>query len=82
MKKVLIITYYWPPCGGSGVRRWLNFSNHFHEHGWEPVIFKPQNANYPSFDETLTKTIHPETEVIGCKIIEPFKIYSKFIGSK
>ena len=82
MKKVLIITYYWPPGGGSGVRRWLNFSNLFHDQGWQPVIFRPLNASYPSVDETLGKTIHPQTEIIGSTIFEPFKLYSKFIGAK
>lgn len=82
MKKVLIITYYWPPSGGSGVRRWLNFSNLFHEYGWTPVILRPLNASYPSFDESLVECIHPNTEVLGCPITEPFNIYSKFIGHK
>ena len=25
-KKVLIVTYYWPPAGGPGVQRWLKFA--------------------------------------------------------
>ena len=32
-KKILIITYYWPPSGGSGVQRWLNLSNYLVDMG-------------------------------------------------
>jgi len=82
MKKVLIITYYWPPGGGSGVRRWLNFSNLLHQHNWQPVIFRPTNAEYPSTDESLLRDIHPDTEIVGCLITEPYQLYAKFIGRK
>ncbi len=82
MKKVLIITYYWPPGGGSGVRRWLNFSNLLHQHNWQPVIFRPTNAEYPSTDESLLRDIHPDTEIVGCPITEPYQLYAKFIGRK
>jgi glycosyltransferase involved in cell wall biosynthesis len=82
MKKVLIISYYWPPSGGSGVRRWLNFSNLFHDYNWQPIILKPKNADYPAIDLSLNKSIHPDTIVLECPIIEPFKIYSKFLGKK
>ena len=40
-KKVLIITYYWPPSGGSGVQRWLKFTKYLRDFGWEPVIYTP-----------------------------------------
>ncbi len=82
VKSVLIVTYYWPPAGGSGVRRWLNFSNLFHKHGWKPVVLRPLNADYPILDDSLVEEINPETEVVGAKIVEPFKIYAKFIGAK
>ena len=39
MKRVLIITYYWPPSGGSGVQRWLKMSKYLPENGWH---FKPK----------------------------------------
>ena len=39
IKKVLIITYYWPPSGGAGVQRWLKFVKYLREYGWEPVVF-------------------------------------------
>jgi len=38
LRKVLVVTYYWPPSGGAGVQRWLKFSKYLPEAGWQPVI--------------------------------------------
>lgn len=37
-KKILIITYYWPQSGGSGVQRWLNFSNYLVGMGYDITV--------------------------------------------
>ena len=46
MKKVLIITYYWPPSGGAGVQRWLKFAKYLPEFGWQPIIYTPENPDF------------------------------------
>jgi hypothetical protein len=63
MKKVLIITYYWPPSGGAGVQRWLKFSKYLPQYGWQPVILTvdPEFAAYPVTDDSLSKNITAET---------------------
>lgn len=82
MKRVLIITYYWPPSGGSGVQRWLKMSKYFPENGWQPVIYTADNAEYPVEDASLQNDVAPETEVIRRPIIEPYTFYKKFLGIK
>jgi len=57
-KKVLIVTYYWPPAGGPGVQRWLKFVKYLPENGVEPIVYCPQNPNYPLLDETLIKEVN------------------------
>ena len=52
-KKVLIIAYYWPPAGGPGVQRWLKFIKYLPEFNIEPIIYVPQNPNYPIIDESF-----------------------------
>jgi len=77
-KKVLIITYYWPPSGGPGVQRWLKLSNYLLENNVKPIIYTPSNPKYPSVDESLLKDINPEIEVIKKPIFEPFgNLFSK-----
>jgi len=80
VKRVLIITYYWPPSGGAGVQRWLKFSKYLPEYGWQPVIYTPENPEAPASDDTLFKDISPETEVLKTRIWEPYSWYKKFLG--
>ena len=82
MKRVLIITYYWPPSGGSGVQRWLKMAKYLPEYGWQPVIYTAEGAEYPVEDASLEKDVSPETEVIRRPITEPYSFYKKFLGMK
>src|SRR5512133_3782369 len=82
MRKVLIITYYWPPSGGAGVQRWLKFVKYLREFGWEPVVYTPENPEYPETDPSLEKDIPAGLEVIRQPICEPYDLYKKFIGRK
>ncbi len=82
MKRVLIITYYWPPSGGSGVQRWLKMSKYLPENGWQPVIYTAEDAEYPVEDQSLMNDVAPEAEVIRPPIVEPYTFYKKFLGIK
>ena len=81
-KKVLIITYYWPPSGGSGVQRWLKMSKYLSEFGWEPIIYTAENGETPAIDHSLEKDIRPGTTVVKLPIWEPYTIYKRFTGKK
>ena len=78
-KKILIITYYWPPSGGPGVQRWLKFVKYLPEFGWKPTVFIPENPSYPIVDESLSKEVSDELEIIKTKIWEPYQI-AEFFG--
>jgi glycosyltransferase involved in cell wall biosynthesis len=81
-KKILIISYYWPPSGGSGVQRWMYFAYYLERMGYEPVILTvdEKHASYKFIDKSfLEKVKHLRT--IRTTTREPFSIYSKLIGS-
>lgn len=80
MKRVLVISYYWPPAGGSGVQRWVKFSKYLPSLGWQPVVYTPQNPEINTLDTTLEKEIPSEVEVIKRPIVEPYGIYRKLMG--
>lgn len=82
MKKVLIITYYWPPSGGAGVQRWLKFAKYLPEFGWQPIILTvdPQYASYPQSDESLSSEIHPDCLVYTTKSFEFYNLYKLISG--
>lgn len=82
MKRVLIITYYWPPSGGAGVQRWLYFTKYLREFGYEPVIYTAENPEYPSIDHSFEKEIPDGIEILKTPIKEPYGIYKKLVGKK
>lgn len=80
MKKVLIVTYYWPPAGGPGVQRWLKFAKYLPEYGIEPIIYTPLNPHYPLKDPSLQAEVPQEIKVLKKPIFEPYgfaKTFSK-----
>ena len=81
-RRVLIITYYWPPSGGSGVQRWLKMAKYLPEFGWEPIIFTPQNPELMARDEELLKEVSPKLTVWKTPIWEPYKLYKFFTKKK
>lgn len=82
MKKVLIITYYWPPAGGAGVQRVLKFAKYLPQFGWQPIILTVENPDCPVIDETLLNDIPAECKIYKTKAIEPFEIYKKLTGKE
>jgi len=81
-KKVLIITYYWPPSGGIGVHRCLKFAKYLRAFGWEPIVYTAKNAMYPFIDEGNYKDVPENLTVIRKKIVEPFAFYKMLTGRK
>lgn len=84
-KKVLIVTYYWPPSGGSGVQRWLKFVKYLVRAGWEPFVFTPENPSYTIEDRSLQKDVPASVKVIRFPIWEPYQLFfklSSLAGSK
>ena len=79
MKRVLIISYYWPPTGGSGVQRWVKFAKYLPSEGWQPVIYTPENPEQLAVDTSLEAEIPAEVEVLKTRIMEPYELYKKFL---
>ncbi|WP_136481153.1 glycosyltransferase family 4 protein [Cognatitamlana onchidii] len=77
-KKALIITYYWPPAGGPGVQRWLKFVKYLPELGIDPIVFIPENPNYPIVDDSLVSEVSAGVKIISHSIKEPSRLASFF----
>lgn len=75
--KLLLISYYWPPSGGSGVQRWLNFSNNLVKKGWDITVFTAKNANYPIIDNGLNRIVDKSIKVFRIPILEPTRFLKK-----
>lgn len=81
-KKVLIITYHWPPSGGISVLRCLKIAKYLSSFGWEPIIYKPKNAQYEFLDSTNNKDIPKDITILEHSILEPFNVFKKLSGRK
>ena len=79
-KKVLIITYYWPPGGGIAVLRCLKISKYLRKYGWEPVIFTAEDAHYPVIDHSNDQDVQEGLTILRQKIWEPYHIYKMITG--
>lgn len=75
-KKLLIITYYWPPAGGPGVQRWLKFVKYLPEFGIQPIVYVPENPTYPIIDEALIAEVSEKAVVLKQPIFEPYQLAS------
>jgi glycosyltransferase involved in cell wall biosynthesis len=82
LKKVLYIAYYWPPCGGIGVVRNLKFVKYFRNHGWEPIIYAPENASYPIIDPSTEKDLPNNITILKTPIFEPYGLFNLAKGKK
>ena len=81
-KKLLIITYYFPPAGGPGVQRWLKFVKYLPEFGVQPIVYVPENPTYPIIDEGLVDQISDKAIILKNKIWEPYQLASVFSKNK
>jgi len=75
-KKILIITYYWPPAGGPGVQRWLKFVKYLPDFGIQPIVYIPENPTYPIVDENLIKEVSDKAIILKHTIFEPYQLAS------
>ena len=81
-KKVLIITYYWPPAGGPGVQRWLKFVKYLPDFNIQPIVYVPENPMYPIVDIDLESDISKKAIILKNKIVEPYQLASFFSKNK
>lgn len=75
-KKILIITYYWPPAGGPGVQRWLKFVKYLPDFGIQPIVYIPENPTYPIVDENLVNEVSDKAIILKQRIFEPYQLAS------
>lgn len=80
-QKILIITYYWPPSGGVGVQRWMNFALQLKKKGYEPMILTPSNPQFSVTDEGLLEKVK-DIAIYKVPIWEPFDLFHKLTGNK
>ncbi len=77
MKKVLFVTYYWPPAGGAPINRILKFYKYLPEFGWEPIILTVDKGDFPFVDESLEKQVRKDTAIFRARIFSVHSVFQK-----
>ncbi len=83
-RRVLIISYYFPPSGGSGVQRSLKFVKYLRTFGWEPVVLTvdPEYAAYPDLDEAMAAVVPESVACFRTKSWDPYRLFGRLKGQK
>src|SRR6187455_1494223 len=77
VRRVAIVTYFFPPLGGVGVQRVLKYVTYLPKSRWRPVVFTPRNPAYPLLDPRLTRAVTDDLEVHRSFILEPSLAYRR-----
>ena len=79
LKKVLVISYYWPPSGGPGVQRVLKFCKYLNKFGWEPIVLTVKDGDFPAEDYSLNEEAKT-TKVYYANSISFHRFYNWIAG--
>jgi glycosyltransferase involved in cell wall biosynthesis len=82
MKRVLFISYFWPPSGKASLHWPLDIIRHLPKDEIESVILTVEEESFTQKDESLLRKVDPDWIILKSKALEPFNIYRKFIGKK
>jgi glycosyltransferase involved in cell wall biosynthesis len=77
-RKVLVIAYYFPPMGLSGVQRTLKFVKYLPKFGWHPTVLTVTSGGYFAQDESLLREVQsPEIRIVRTEPAGPGKLFAK-----
>ena len=77
-RKVLIIAYYFPPMGLSGVQRTVKFAKYLPQYGWKPTVLTVSPRGYYAIDESLLKEIEEAgVEILRTNSLDMNQLFSK-----
>ena len=78
MFKVIVVAYYFPPMGLSGVQRTQKFVKYLPDFGWQPTVITTGKTTYFAFDEALLKEVEDKNvEIIRVEGNDPNTIMKK-----
>ena len=80
MKKVLFVTYYWPPSGKASLHWPFDMVKYLPEHDWHPAVLTAKSDTFSQKDESLLTEIDPTVIVLKTNSPEPFNFYKMLLG--
>ncbi|MBN1999212.1 glycosyltransferase family 4 protein [candidate division KSB1 bacterium] len=81
MKKILVLSYYFPPMGMAGTQRVVKFVKYLPEFGWQPTVLTVLPVTYWANDETLQDEIK-NIKVIRTESHDPQRVLHRIAGQR
>jgi glycosyltransferase involved in cell wall biosynthesis len=81
-KKILILSYPFPPTAYVGVHRTLKYCKYLGRHGWTPIVLTAKPIGVTFQDENLLRQLPPEVEVYRTLDFDPAKWEDKLAKRK
>lgn len=81
-RRVLVLTYYFPPSGGAGVQRILKFVRYLPAFNWTPVVLTVRDGAYPARDASLWADVPDEAEVYRTTSWDAYQLYAALTGQR
>ncbi|MBD3285058.1 glycosyltransferase [candidate division WOR-3 bacterium] len=78
-KKVLIVSYYFPPMGGVGVQRVSKFCKYLPQFGWKPVVVTPEPSTFYMTDKGMMDEVK-HAEIHRIKAPDSFRTHKRATG--
>lgn len=76
LRRVLVVAYYFPPMGLSGVQRTAKFVKYLPQAGWRPTVLTCEPGGYFAFDHSLWDEIRDAgIEVIRTRGWDPTRLF-------
>lgn len=80
--RILLISYYFPPCGGAAVQRWHKWLPELVEKGFEVTVLTTEDGDYPVLDPSLTKEIPPQVKVLRSGTPSTARLWKLLFGQQ
>ncbi len=78
LRRVLIVAYYFPPMGLSGVQRVAKFARYLPLFGWQPTVLTVKPGGYFAYDDALLdETLRAGVQVDRTGSIDPTRLFRR-----
>jgi len=78
-KRVLLIAYYFPPCGMGGVQRAAKLAKYLPQFGWDVTVLTVKDIAYYQKDESLLEDVQ-SAEIKRTGSLDPLRLAYIFSG--
>src|SRR3990172_3757984 len=80
MRRMLLVTYFFPRVGGGGVPRPLKLAKYLPEFGWAPHVLTVRDGFWSAMDETPLAELGPEVRIHRTRMVMPGRFVKRVLG--